>query len=554
MKCLNCPGNSSILLRLQLIILTNALFLFSSLFSFSEAYAAKVAVYVTGGANAETVLALCRTVAATGHTVYGISNDDVNHGRLTTANFDLLILPPGQDGSPTLYNDSDYGLGASGAVPAIKSFVTGGGGLIGIEAGAQFASLHGLYGGAYLPWTNTEDGYPFAISDPVFGSGSQELYMSATGGYFSLPMPPGATTILTNSLGNTSAVRTTYGSGRVILMAPNPTLRGDSDLDWTIWDNWVMNGTHENSSGAWKLFGRMINWVHTGNATQPVIYSDNPAGERVAIVSSYIFSLTYGYGGAWPGLLPAVGRAVENSGHIPLSIRFQDVTNGRLTVNNFGAVVFPGGKATGYITGLSGYEDSIRNFVNSGGCYLGICAGSFYASSEIEWEGSVYDYPLDLFSGQDIGPIKDLSADPGGDDWTYWTLTDITINDTVLGNIGTQKQFYLGGGYKTTASGVTPVATYADPGSSSYGTTDAIRFSYGMGRVLLSGAHPEVRSGSNADWLFWDNYYHNSTTSLTNPDNPWLFVDTVFNKWFFPASGISSFPWTLFLPAIILNQ
>jgi biotin--protein ligase len=373
--------------------------------------------------------------------------------------------------------------------------------------------------------------YPYSLASG-FGTGSQHLYISATGGWFPTPAP--GVTVLTNGYGSTSAVKVSYGNGRVILTAPNPTLRGDSDLDWTRWDNWVLNGTHPNSLGAWQLFGRMINWADTGSAEEPVISAENPAGKHVAVVSSYIYT-TSGYGGAWPGLLPAVGRVVEDSGHIPLSIRFKDIIDDRLTLSDFDAVVFPGGSAAGYYTGLAGSEDKIRDYVRGGGCYLGICAGSFYASSSIIGEGTEYDYPLDLFSGQDIGPIHDLSEDPSGSDWTYYTLTPISINDDVLGNIGIQQQFYFGGGYKTAAVGVTPVALYADPTSSSNEATDAIRFSYGEGRVFLTGAHPEVRSGSDVDWLFWDNYYHKSSTELHNPDNPWLFVNAVFNKWFFPV-------------------
>jgi len=503
---------------------------FSVLLPVTSASAARVALYVTGGVNSETILAAARAIAATGHTVYCISNDDIEQGRLTTTNFDVLILPQGQDGTKTYYTNTSEGLGSTTSITAIQNFVAGGGGFIGIEAGAHFASSGGLklYTGTYTPATTPEGAYSYTIADSAFGSGSQYLYISSTGGYFPTPSSPdGSTSILTNSLGSRSAVRCTYGSGLVILTAPNPTLRGDSELDWTQWDNWVMGSTHTDSVGAWQLFGRMINWVYSGTADLPDISSSNQSGRHVAIVTSYISTSPGYHGGAWPGLLPAVGRAVDDSGHVPLAIRFQDIINGLLTVDTFGAVVFPGGNSTGYETGLSGHEDKIRDYVSNGGCYFGICAGSYYGSSTYNWDGTEYDPDLNLFSGQDTGPIEDLSEDPAGHLWTYWTITPITINDEILGNIGTQNQFYFGGGYKTEVTGVAAAATYAKTDSTSYGKTDAVRFTYGQGRVLLSGAHPEARSGSDEDWLYWDNYSYKSTTPLTNPDNPWLFVNAV---------------------------
>ena len=98
---------------------------------------------------------------------------------------------------------------------------------------------------------------------------------------------------------------------------------------------------------------------------------------------------------------------------MPLAIRFQEIISGRLTTANFKVVVFPGGDAYGYKTGLAGYEANIRNFITSGGSYYGICAGSFYADSTINWLGKNYSYPLGIYKGEDIGAISDIAAWPG---------------------------------------------------------------------------------------------------------------------------------------------
>jgi len=229
-------------------------------------------------------------------------------------------------------------------------------------------------------------------------------------------------------------------------------------------------------------------------------------------------------GGAWAGLMPAYARAIEYAGHIPLAIRFDEIKNSYLTTANFKVVAFPGGYAYGYQLGLDGHEQKVRNFVSNGGSYYGVCAGAFYAADSIVWEGESYNYPLDLFSGTDTGPLSDIAG------WPNYSLTTTDINDSVVGNLGNQYQMYYGGGYKSNVSGTYTVATYSYSGQYS-GTRNAIRFAYGDGRVLLIGTHPEARNGSNEDWVVWDNYEDGTNTPLNNADNPWTFVDAAFDNW-----------------------
>ncbi len=81
-------------------------------------------------------------------------------------------------------------------------------------------------------------------------------------------------------------------------------------------------------------------------------------------------------------------------------------------------------------------------------------------------------------------------------------------------------------------SNAVTVATYEYSGADD-GKPNAIRFTYGSGNghVLLIGSHPESRSGSNEDWIYWDNWKPDSTTPLNNPDNPWTFIDAAFDNW-----------------------
>jgi hypothetical protein len=292
-----------------------------------------------------------------------------------------------------------------------------------------------------------------------------------------------------------------------------------------------MGGTHNNSVGAWKLLGRMIGWAYNGDVSAPTVLSlPNPSASRVPIVATHTTD-----GGAYPGLLPALGRAISYSGHRPLAIRLQEILQGRLTAANFKVVTFPGGYAYGYKTGLSGAEQNIRDFLSNGGSYFGICAGSFYAASTVVWQGQSYSYPLGIFQSQVVGEISDIVAWPG------YALTPTSVNDAVLGQLGSVQQMYYGGGYHALPSNQTvfTAGTFTYNGSAS-NKAEAVRFSYGQGRVFLITTHPEARAGSVDDWVYWDGFQNESSVPIVNPDNPWRVVSAVFNQWLAPQ-GSSSF-------------
>jgi hypothetical protein len=266
----------------------------------------------------------------------------------------------------------------------------------------------------------------------------------------------------------------------------------------------------------------VLNWAATGEAAAPAISAANPPGGRVAVISTHDAQ-----GGASPSLLPAFARAIEAAGHVPLAVRFEEVRGGRLTLANFGVVAVPGGYTPGYIRGLAGHEEDIRGFVRSGGGYYGVCAGAYYAAASVVWQGLWFEYPLALFAGTDSGPLVEIAPWPG------YALTTVKTGDPVLGLLGVQRQMYYGGGWKSAETGVSVAATYEAAGPHR-GLADAVRFAYGEGRVFLVGTHPESRAGSGEDWLFWDDWAYGTGTPVTNPDNPWLFVDAAFNRWLVP--------------------
>jgi glutamine amidotransferase-like uncharacterized protein len=491
----------------------------------------RVAIYSGTGAEADKIVALFRAVAANGHTPLAITRSDILQGRLTTANFDVFILPAGEDGKRCCaghYSDDGDSLGGIPAQNAIRAYLNSGGGMVAIEAGANYGSLNGgtldIYKANYNTITNAIGKQTMTIVDASFGSGTQEAWQSYGGGYFAVAT--GATVVAKDSANRAVVVRAPYNAGRVIVSAYDLELRGDSELDWTIWDNWAMGGSHTNSAGAWTLLGRMIGWAYNSDSSAPTLTVTPNTGARVALMGSHNTD-----GGAWPGLLPAVARSIEYSGNTPLVIRFQEIKDNRLTAANFKVLTIPGGYSYGYKTGLAGHEQKIRDFITLGGGYYGICAGAFYAPDTIVWEGKTYAYPLGIYKGISTGPVSDLAP------WPEYILTPINVSgDAVLGNLGTIQQMYYGGG---TFSIPTPAqqgatvytgATFAYSGTDS-GKAGLVRYSYGAGHVILITTHAEARAGSNEDWMYWDNFAVNSNTPVTNPNNPWLVVNAVFDNW-----------------------
>ena len=122
----------------------------------------RVGIYSGTGAESSTILAMFRAVAALGHSPMALTKADIVGGRLTTGNFDVLIIPPGEDGKKCCadhYADID-GLDQIATKTAIRAYLTSRGGIVAEEAGAYFASQNGgtldIYSGNYANVTNPD--------------------------------------------------------------------------------------------------------------------------------------------------------------------------------------------------------------------------------------------------------------------------------------------------------------------------------------------------------------------------------------------------------------
>jgi len=168
---------------------------------------------------------------------------------------------------------------------------------------------------------------------------------------------------------------------------------------------------------------------------------------------------------------------------------------GELANNEYDIIYMPGGMANFYTVGLGNKGiNNLRNFVKNGGGYIGICAGAYFASDSIIWEGVKYDYTLDLFDGIAYGSIEEITP------WDNHALTRITLtsDNTFEGFQQAQYQtLYYGGPafYPHDNANVNSFATWDE-----YNNTNAIiYFNYEEGRVFLAGPHLEIEENSLRD-------------------------------------------------------
>jgi glutamine amidotransferase-like uncharacterized protein len=130
--------------------------------------------------------------------------------------------------------------------------------------------------------------------------------------------------------------------------------------------------------------------------------------------------------------------------------------------------------------------ECIRQFVRTGGRFVGTCAGAFFASTFIVWEGEKFDYPTGLFAGQTVGPIAEIAP------WPQCAMTgiDLETQHPINATLTTPRQQLYYGGPAFVPNGtqaVDVVATYVKNGEPA-----AISFQYGQGYVFLTGLHFEA--------------------------------------------------------------
>jgi len=171
-------------------------------------------------------------------------------------------------------------------------------------------------------------------------------------------------------------------------------------------------------------------------------------------------------------------------------------------------LVFPGGADLGFCRTLNGEGNRrIRQYVNLGGAYLGLCAGGYYGSKRCEFEVGNEDMEVSGDRGLEFFPdVCRGSAFPGfvykSEVGTHAAKLKIekgsfTCVESVLPD--GFRSYSNGGGVFVDAAkhghrGVEILASYeetlqVDPGQ---GAAAVVYCTVGEGRAILTGPHPEL--------------------------------------------------------------
>lgn len=182
----------------------------------------------------------------------------------------------------------------------------------------------------------------------------------------------------------------------------------------------------------------------------------------------------------------------------------EDIHKGRLQ-DRLDIIIFPGGFSEPYRYFIRDHGP-VRDFVNKGGIFVGICAGAYYAADIMIWGDNVHDYPLNLFSGKAVSAYDLI-------DWGALSTLYLNLDYDFQASYGESlDMLFLDGPFFefSEEQEVDVLAEYRVNGKPAI-----ISFTFGEGKVLLLGAHPEMgydrttgeldlhgKSGAQWPWLY----------------------------------------------------
>jgi glutamine amidotransferase-like uncharacterized protein len=171
----------------------------------------------------------------------------------------------------------------------------------------------------------------------------------------------------------------------------------------------------------------------------------------------------------------------SNNQNISANNKFQYSTTSVInsdTLSGYDVLIMPGGEASDYIDSDDIDSQSIKQFVQSGKGYIGICAGAYAASNYVSGE----------YSGWGLAPeVTTLTENYEGLLQVSRTDFGSKILNSSLTNINMQN-----GPAMTTNNSQIIMATFADNNTGYQNYAAIIGDTYGSGRVILSGPHPEM--------------------------------------------------------------
>ncbi|QDU58084.1 BPL-N domain-containing protein [Aeoliella mucimassa] len=185
-----------------------------------------------------------------------------------------------------------------------------------------------------------------------------------------------------------------------------------------------------------------------------------------------------------------------DAGFVAERVGPEQIRQGQL--QNYDVLIVPGGSASSQSKHLQQEgRDEIRHFVESGGGYVGICAGSYLASTHYSWSLGILNARVwdRVHWARGTGSVE-LSLSESGQ-------STLGSDDPVVQVHYAQGPLLVRGReadlptYEVLATYQTEVAKKGALPGAMEGTHAIVRSTFGEGRVICYSPHPEVESGPN---------------------------------------------------------
>jgi glutamine amidotransferase-like uncharacterized protein len=223
--------------------------------------------------------------------------------------------------------------------------------------------------------------------------------------------------------------------------------------------------------------------------------------------------LIYNGNGAITSCVSGIKTALTsvNNNNLVSGYKFTYATSTSISssiLSNYDLLVMPGGSSgRTYLNSLSSSAKSaIKSFVYSGHGFLGICAGAYAGSQYVDG----------MYSGLGVAPhVRSKSVSHEG----TLPVTMSSSGSSLLGFSGTLNLAHYNGPAMYASGGtITTFATYADSSTGYKGYGAIVGDTYGSGRSVLSGPHPELSPQNPtllAKMMIWASNVGSSSTTTT---------------------------------------
>jgi glutamine amidotransferase-like uncharacterized protein len=219
--------------------------------------------------------------------------------------------------------------------------------------------------------------------------------------------------------------------------------------------------------------------VCTFNMGNPLVSSIQKNGTNNSVVKVLI----YDGDGTMESSVEGIKKELNESNNMNLipNNHFEYFTSSIINSNTllgYDVLIIPGGDASTYIENENIDSDSIKQFINGGNGYLGICAGAYAASNSVDG----------YYSGWGITPdVNTKNVEYEGSLSIKATSFGNNIINSTLNDIHMENGPAL---YSNNSQIV--MAEYADNKTGYQNFAAIVGESSGSGRVILSGPHPEI--------------------------------------------------------------